>query len=134
MNRIEHHTRVLALSLVVLVRLVLSPLLVSPAVVHAGATANEPIEVGQKKQLFLDDYLVASATNVIRTIHPAEKCASNPVIRQTEPWEDPLNILYGSVIREGDQYRAWYKSGPGVSYAVSDDGVHWVKPALDLVP
>jgi hypothetical protein len=89
--------------------------------------------VGPQKQLFLDDYLVASAANIFRRIHPAEKSRSNPVIRQTEPWEDPFNILYGSVIRDGEKYRAWYKSGPGVSYAVSDDGIHWIKPPLDLV-
>ena len=27
-----------------------------------------------------------------------------PVIRQTETWEDPFNIVYGSVIRDGDKY------------------------------
>jgi len=37
------------------------------------------------------------------------------------------------VLRDGDKYKAWYKSGPGVSYAESDDGIHWVKPLLDLV-
>lgn len=99
-----------------------------------GATAGgAPIELGPKKQLFLDDYLIASKTNVTLRIHPAEKSRDNPVIRQTEPWEDPFNIVYGSVLRDGDKYKAWYKSGPGVSYAESDDGVHWVKPALDLV-
>src|ERR1051325_3577455 len=94
---------------------------------------GESIAVGPKKQLFLDNYLIASKTNVTRRIHPAEKYKGNPVIRETEPWEDPFNILYGSVIRDGDKFKAWYKSGPGVSYAESDDGIHWVKPALDLV-
>src|SRR5262249_44947222 len=106
----------------------------APVLVRAEPLEGLPIELGPQKQLFLDDYLVASATNVFRRIHPAEKSKSNPVIRQTEPWEDPFNILYGSVIRDGDCYKAWYKSGPGVSYAVSDDGIHWVKPPLDLVP
>src|SRR6185312_5384404 len=103
-------------------------------VVRAEAFEPASIEVGRRKQLFLDDYLIASAGNVSRRIHPAEKSKFNPVIRQTEPWEDPFNILYGSVIRDGGQYKMWYKSGPGVSYAVSDDGIHWVKPPLDLVP
>lgn len=100
---------------------------------RAESPANATIEVGNQKQLFLDDYLVASTTNIVRRIHPAEKSKSNPVIRQTESWEDPFNILYGSVIRDGQKYKAWYKSGPGVSYAESDDGLRWVKPALDLV-
>jgi hypothetical protein len=105
-----------------------------PVWLHAETPTSAPIDVGPKKQLFLDDYLVASTTNIFRRIHPAEKSKSNPVIRQTEPWEDPFNILYGSVIRDGEKYKAWYKSGPGVSYAESDDGLHWVKPPLDLVP
>jgi hypothetical protein len=105
-----------------------------PHCVHAETPGVASIEVGRQKQLFLDDYLVASTTNVSRRIHRAEKSQSNPVIRQTEPWEDPFNIVYGSVIRDGEKYKAWYLSGPGVSYAESDDGIHWVKPPLDLVP
>ena len=95
-----------------------------PLLLPAESPGNAPIELGPQKQLFLDDYLVASTTNIFRRLHPAEKSKSNPVIRQTEPWEDPFNILYGSVIRDGKTYKAWYKSGPGVSYAVSDDGIH----------
>jgi hypothetical protein len=105
----------------------------APIQLRADAPGAAKIEVGPQKQLFLDDYLVASATNIVRRIHPAEKSKSNPVIRRSEPWEDPFNILYGSVIRDGEKYKAWYKSGPGVSYAVSDDGIHWIKPPLDLV-
>ena len=85
------------------------------------------------KQLFLDDYLVASMTNVKRRVQPAEKYKGNPVIWKTEPWEDPFNVVYGSVIRDGDKYKVWYQSGYGVSYAESDDGITWVKPRLDLV-
>jgi len=109
-------------------------LLSSSRVLRADPPGGPPIAVGSRKQLFLDDYLIARTANISRTIHPAEKFRSNPVLRQTETWEDPFNIVYGSVIRDGQQYKMWYKSGPGVSYAVSDDGLHWVKPLLDFVP
>ncbi len=72
-------------------------------------------------------------TNVTRRVQLAEKHEGNPVIWQTEPWEEKLNIVYGSVIRDGDRYRMWYQTGPGVSYAESEDGITWVKPRLDLV-
>src|SRR4051794_18798173 len=98
----------------------------------AQFSASPPIEVGSRKQLFLDDHLIASTTNIVRRIHAAQKSGRNPVIRQTEAWEDPFNIVYGSVIRDGQKYMVWYKSGPGVSYAESDDGIRWIKPALDL--
>lgn len=107
--------------------------IIVPSSLRGETPKRDSIEVGVQRQLFLDDYLVASTTNISRRIHQAEKSKSNPVIRQTESWEDPFNILYGSVIRDGEKYKAWYKSGPGVSYAESDDGIHWVKPALDLV-
>src|SRR5215471_10622068 len=112
----------------------LCPFVCMPPCLQSESPGIDSIDVGHKKQLFLDDYLIASRTNVFRRIHPAEKFKANPVIRQSEPWEDSMNIVYGSVIRDGDKYKAWYMSGPGVSYAESDDGIHWVKPPLDLVP
>ena len=98
-----------------------------------SAATDGPIVVDQRKQLFLDDYLIASMTNVARRVQVAEKFKGNPVIWKTEPWEEPFNVVYGSVIRDGDKYKIWYQSGPGVSYAESDDGITWVKPRLDLV-
>jgi hypothetical protein len=129
----EDPVRVSPRSLALFMSLSLCHVFFVPVFLPAQSPASAPIEVGPRKQLFLDDYLIASTTNIVRRIHPAEKSKSNPVIRQTESWEDPLNVLYGSVIKDGDKYKAWYKSGPGVSYALSDDGIHWVKPALDLV-
>jgi len=111
--------------------MIATPLLAALFLSAVGADA--PIALGQQKQLFLDDHLVASMTNVKKRVHPAEKYKANPVIWQTEQWEDQLNIVYGSVIRDGEKYMAWYQSGPGVSYAESDDGITWVKPRLDLV-
>jgi len=103
------------------------------AVVLAASAGAAPITVDAKKQLFLDDYLIESMTNVERHIQPAEKFGANPVLRATEPWENGILLLYGSVLREGDRYRMWYKCGPGVAYAESNDGIEWVKPRLDLV-
>src|SRR5438477_4877704 len=127
----EDSDRVSAHSLTLFISMSLCQFFSVPVFLCAESPGSATIEVGPQKQLFLDDYLVASTTNIFRRIHPAEKSRSNPVIRQTEPWEDPFNILYGSVIRDGEKYKMWYKSGPGVSYALSDDGIHWVKPALD---
>src|SRR5262245_37546773 len=126
--------RVSPLSLTHFLSIALGLLVCPSRILPADPAGDQPIDVGSRKQLFLDDYLIAKTTNISRTIHPAEKSRSNPVLRQTETWEDPFNITYGSVIRDGQQYKMWYKSGPGVSYAVSDDGVHWTKPLLDLVP
>jgi hypothetical protein len=107
---------------------------VSPCLCGEPAGNDAPITLNQRRQLFLDDYLIASMTNVQRRVQLAEKYKGNPVLWQTEPWEDPFNIVYGSVIRDGEKYKMWYKSGAGVSYAESDDGITWSRPRLDLVP
>ena len=69
--------------------------------------------LGPTKQLFLDDWLIESQTNVTRRVHPAEKSPDNPVLWPREPWEGNVAIIYGSVIRDGDRYRMWYHGGSG---------------------
>lgn len=94
--------------------------------------ADAPIALDARKQLFLDDYLIASLTRVKRTIERARKFPANPVIWPTEKWEEPRAVIYGSIIRDGTKFRMWYLSGHGVAYAESDDGIHWNKPRFDL--
>ena len=94
--------------------------------------AERPIVLGSRRHLFLDDYLVASMTGVRRTLMPAQKFSGNPVLWPTESWEPPMATVYGSVIRDGAKFKMWYKSGMGVGYAESDDGIFWRKPPLDL--
>jgi hypothetical protein len=97
-----------------------------------AAPANGPIIVDARKQLFLDDYILASMTRVQRTVEQAQKFPGNPVLWPTESWEPPMATVYGSVIRDGAKFKMWYKSGMGVGYAESDDGITWSKPRLDL--
>ncbi|HUS71547.1 MAG TPA: hypothetical protein VMY06_00665 [Sedimentisphaerales bacterium] len=98
------------------------------------ALVGEPIiTLSHQKQLFLDDYLVKSRTNIKRRIHPAQKYDGNPVLWASESWEPKLGVLYGSVIQDDGKYKVWYKAGMGVGYAESRDGIKWVKPRLDLV-
>lgn len=103
------------------------------AVVAFAVTGEPVITVGYQKQLFLDDYLVESSTNITRKIHPARKFDGNPVLWPSESWEPKLGVLYGSIIQDEGKYKMWYKSGVGVGYAESSDGIKWVKPRLDLV-
>jgi len=97
----------------------------------SAAVAAEPITLDSHHQLFLDDYLIASMNGVKRTVEQAQKHPKNPLIWPTESWEEKLSTIYGSVIRDGDKYRAWYKSGMGVGYVESDDGIHWGAQACE---
>jgi len=97
------------------------------------AIPDSPINLNRTKQLFLDDYIIASKTNVERKIHPVNKHPANPLIWPSESWEGKVALLHGSVIKDGDKYRMWYLSKPGVSYAESKDGIVWIRPQLDFV-
>ena len=100
-----------------------------------------PIDVG--RQLFIDDFLVESTT-LTRRFHQAEKSEHNPVLTPetaTEMdggecpvaapfndgvWWDPTDRLF----------KMWYQAGwmSGTGYAISDDGIEWRRPVLDVVP
>jgi len=102
-------------------------------VVGFAVMAEPIITLSHQKQLFLDDYIIKSRTSIKRVINPAQKYEGNPVLWASEPWEPELNVLYGSIIQDEGKYKMWYKSGMGVGYAESSDGIEWIKPRLDLV-
>jgi hypothetical protein len=94
--------------------------------------ADAPIVLDSRKELFLDDYLIASLTRVKRTVEEARKFPGNPVLWPTESWEPPRPVIYGSVIRDAGKFKMWYLSGHGIGYAESADGIQWIKPRFDL--
>lgn len=100
-----------------------------------------PINVG--RQLFVDDFLVESTT-LEREFHKAVKYAGNPVLKpETElemngghspvacPFSDGVFYDPGAEL-----FKMWYHAGwfDGTAYATSEDGIHWTRPKLDVVP
>ena len=94
-------------------------------------------------QLFLDDHLIGTRNNVVRTYHPFAKHPGNPVLKADQPWE--RNVVNCDAVLPGEDgagYRMWYycwsaRDDPDRShmlYATSADGVHWIKPKLGLMP
>ena len=94
-------------------------------------------------QLFLDDELIERKRLVTRTFHDADKHPANPVLVPDRPWEfrqrgGRNTIVYGDVIREpGGPFRMWYFVGNDplekcCGLALSEDGVRWHKPELDV--
>jgi len=104
----------------------------------ATSHAAEPVEIGSRLELFVDDHLIESMENVsLRLHHP---------VRTPRP-KSPLPVRHMvTVIKDGNLYRAWYRgydpdfkgeshSGDGgelVHYAESDDGHEWRFPVLRL--
>ena len=67
-----------------------------------------------------------------------------PSIKPDQPWEGTLTLQPGTVIYDEDEhiFKMWYNSLPTESkpdieeflcYATSQDGIHWTKPALNIV-
>ena len=119
----------------------------------------EPLEIGTRKQLFIDDYVVDRVDGVQRTLNQPTKYVGNPVMIPLYPWEGRIE-LYGTVMRdpESGRFRIWYlgQGGMGVPsmssgqpysihghdpknlhfsicYATSNDGIFWERPNLGLV-
>ncbi len=109
--------------------------------------AAEPIHIGSRLELFVDDYLIDTMAGAELTLH-------EPVAREIAldhnavPWEGNTSLFH-TVFQDGPLYRMYYrgtqcvptedpaKPPPIVSsffcYAESDDGVHWRRPELGLV-
>ena len=92
------------------------------------------INIGSRKQLFVDDYLLESFRDTTRVLNPSEKSDLNPVLRADKPWEG-REVRVDAVIYEEQEklFRMWYSSDAGPCLATSKDGVHWKKPVLGLV-
>ena len=91
------------------------------------------LEIGTRKQLFIDDYMIQSLTDAQQVLNPATKARNNPVVRPDRPWEGGLNpiskVLYDE--REGlfkmwysttDGYKAGKESGELTDYHWTDKG------------
>lgn len=114
-----------------------------------GVRAAEPIEVGSRKQLFVDHRFIADSRGVQLTMNVPAKLAQ-PVLASDAPWEgEPSATIgwYSTVLKEGDRIRIWGSGkamlpvrnepdGPVVglfAYAESNDGIHFKKPDPSLV-
>lgn len=108
-----------------------------------------PVNVG--RQLFVDSFLIAE-TNLTPVYHKPTFYEGNPVLQPTADWENTTEgAPYAAPFSDGiwyddkdGKYKMWYLAGAGMihkqdkqtfytGYAESDDGIHWVKPELDLV-
>ena len=103
--------------------------------------AAVPIDLG--RQLFVDDFLVEESY-MVRAYHRPIKHPGNPVLFPETAFErndrlPPTTIpkCGGLWYDERDRlFKMWYMASYlGVmAYATSEDGVHWRRPALDVVP
>ena len=100
-------------------------------------TAAEPINIGARRELFVDDYLIDrfEGRAELRLHSPTQR---EVVFACDKPWEGNWSGLV-TYIQDGDTYRMYYTAGQwgrgrnSICYAESNDGVRWTRPELGLV-
>ena len=116
-----------------------SPRCILPVVLAAIVSA-EPIDIGSRRELFVDLHLIDRLENARLVVHrPQPREISLTLDR---PWEAE-GPGYVAVFQDGERYRMYYRalpSGEGpraerqvTCYAESRDGIHWDRPELGIV-
>ena len=110
-----------------------SVLLIANAV-DSGERLPNPLELGLRRELFIDHFLVDKMNGVTLKLHEPKLAPSS-----SEPAE---NLEYGTVIKDGDIFRLYTREGRGAKFdgdssevtrcCESSDGIHWSKPKLGL--
>jgi len=97
------------------------------------------IDIGSRRELFVDHYLIDKLEGArLKLHHPRDE---GSVLKFDAPWEGPF-CGYVTVIKDRDKYRFYYRGLPQAGrdgnsrevtcYAESQDGIHVVKPKLNL--
>ncbi len=119
-------------------------LLQAPPALRAQATRpSEPLDIGGRRQVFVDGRFMPVARNVRLVVHPPCKTRER-TINTDKPWEKGGIGPYSSVLKDGDVYHMWYhvmsdvqwhiaKEAGAICYARSKDGITWEKPDLGIV-
>lgn len=114
------------------------------AALAAGMSAAEPIDIGSRLELLIDQHIIESLHRDARRQlhHPVPQ---EIALTMDKPWEGNA-VNYVTAFADGEVYRLYYRCADGVytaggyrethremtCYAESRDGIHWTKPALGL--
>jgi len=113
------------------------------------ALSAQPIDIGSRLELFVDDYLIDSMSGAVQL--QLHRPTRREIVFETDaPWEGNASV-FNSVFQDGDLYRMYYRGWHitsleeynrlgkkyrigGLCYAESDDGIHWRRPELNIHP
>jgi hypothetical protein len=113
----------------------------------AVADSAEPIEIGSRRELFVDRHLIDRLDGVRMEMHRPQP--REVVMRFDKPWES-YSPGYTTIIRDDEKglFRMYYRAThtpPNFSgkrdtprrevtcYAESTDGINWTRPSLALI-
>jgi hypothetical protein len=100
-------------------------------------SAGKPIQLKPGPHLFLDEYLIASSSNITRRVNVPRRdpAIPNPIVTGRE---DGCFQPFFSVVRDAgtDGFRIWYgmrrddfnQARSHIGYMESKDGIYWIRP------
>jgi len=107
--------------------------------IHLFAQTNEAINIGNRRELFVDYSIIEKLENTRLELHHPH--AEDIALKFDKPWEG-FYCSYITVIKDDKIWRMYYRGLPHAEnwddpiavtcYAESKDGIHWVKPNLGL--
>ncbi len=87
--------------------------LLASSILNTQAAKLPPavLEIGNRKQLFIDDYMIQSLTDARQVLNTATKAPNNPVIKPDRPWEGSLSPV-AKVMYDEDKglFKMWYST------------------------
>ena len=98
-----------------------------------------PVDIGEDRQLFVDDFWIADMTGVERVLH--SPTLQDIALEPEHPWEVG-GLSYLIAFPDQGKFRGWYRADPQLQdtdyssitcYAESDDGINWTKPNVGLI-
>ena len=106
----------------------------------AVSRGAEPIDIGSRRELFVDRHLIEKLDGVRLQLHRPQP--REVAMEFDLPWERHAPG-YVTVFQDRDLYRMYYRAMPDgagdassrqvTCYAESKDGIHWSRPELGLV-
>src|SRR2546428_5643459 len=77
-------------------------MLLCPATTDAAEPVKGLVDVGTRKQLLVDDYVIAELNGVTRELGQVEKAnGGQPIF--TDGW------FYGTVLRDEERFKLWFR-------------------------
>ena len=104
----------------------------------APLRAVDSIDIGSRRELFVDHHLIESLTDLRLVLHHPQP--REIVFDFERPWEG-LYSGYETVLKDGPTYRLYYRGMPEAKHnfdtevtcvAESTDGIHWTRPKLGI--
>ena len=109
------------------------------ALLAGNVVAEEPIDIGSRRELFVDRHLIGELEDAQLVLNRPRDMGS--AVEFDAPWEGAF-CGYCTIIKDGDTYRAYYRGLPQARrdgsnsevtcVAESTDGISWTKPQLGI--